>query len=95
MKLRAFVLISRHNQTLACAFVGQALADGDYELVPAQEGEEAEGELNAVRVEPGAEQVASEPVANPASEGKPRSITYVFNYATLYLSLFVHLRFRN
>ena len=71
-------------------FVGQALADGDYELVPAQEGEGAEGELNAVRAEPGADQVASEPAANPESEGKPRSITYLSNYATMFLSLIVH-----
>ena len=89
------MLNARHNQTLACAFVGQALADGDYELVPAQEGEGAEGELNAVRAESGAEQVVSDPAANPASEGKPRSMTYLLNYATACLNLIVHLRFRD
>ena len=74
---RAFMLIARHNWTLAYAFVGQALADGDYELVLAQEREGAEGELNAVRAEPSAEQVASDSAANPESEGKPRSMTYL------------------
>ena len=52
------------------------LADGDYELVPAQAEGGSEAELNAVHAE-SAEGPAEEPATNIGSEGKPRSMTYV------------------
>ena len=81
----------------ACASrVGSSLADGDYELIPAQgEGDEPEGQLNAVEVQEDAGQASEEPAANPVPEGKPRSMSHVSNHATLLLFMFVHLRFRS
>ena len=65
----------------ACASrVGSTLADGDYELVPAQDArEEQQGQLNAVEIHQDPGQASEEPAANLVPEGKPRSITYVFN----------------
>ena len=54
----------------------QVLADGDYELVPAQAEGGSEAELNAVHAE-STEGPAEEPATNIGSEGKPRSMTYV------------------
>ena len=81
----------------ACASrVGSSLADGDYELVPAQgEGEEPEGQLNAVEAHEDAGQASEEPATNPVPEGKPRSMSYDLNHATLLLFMLVHLRFRS
>lgn len=56
------------------------LADGNYELVPAQGEEPAGGEVRLIEANP----VSEEPPANPVQEGKPWSMTQFLTYATIF-----------
>ena len=63
--------------------VDSALADGDYELVPVQGGDQLGGEVNAVDANQAPGQVPEEQLTNPDPEGKPRSMSQFFTYATM------------
>jgi hypothetical protein len=52
------------------------LPDGNYELVPESEGEQAEGEVNVVDVQQDLNQSSEGLSSDFASEGKPKIITY-------------------
>ena len=61
------------------------LADGTYELVPETESEQREAQVNLT-------EVAEEPKASFAQEGKPRSITPTFKLMQLlYMVLCIKL----
>jgi hypothetical protein len=53
------------------------ILDGNYELVRESEGEPAEGEVNVVEVQQDPNQSSEGLASDFASEGKPRSITYL------------------
>ena len=69
--LQELVLLSILFSGHSCAFhVDGALADGDYELVPAREEDVQGGDVNVINIE-----AAPNTVTEQESEGKPRSIT--------------------
>ena len=61
------------------------LADGTYELVPESESEQREAQANLTEATEDPNQSSEEPKANFAKEGKPRSITLIFNLCNYYL----------
>ena len=69
-----------------------ALADGTYELVPESESEQCESQVNSTDATEDPNQVSEEPKPSYAQEGKPRSMTYYFQYyATYCFYILVHL----
>jgi len=83
------IMMTRYKITsYACASrVEQALADGDYELVPTGEEGQASGDVNVIQVEDEPNPAAENPQANHVPEGKPRSISHVSNLATMFCTL--------
>ena len=69
--------------------VDTALADGDYELVPAAGEVATAGEVNALNAE-----ATLETSFEPELEGKHRSITHCFKFRTNIICMFVHLSFK-
>ena len=83
----------RHT-THTCAFHidSTTLADGTYELVPESESEQREAQVNLIEVAEDPNQVSEEPKSSYAQEGKPRSMTYYFQfYATYCFYILVNL----
>ena len=62
------------NEVYACAWHVE-LPDGNYELVPESEGEQAEGDVNLVEVQQDPNQSSEDFPTDFACDGKPRSIT--------------------
>ena len=92
---RAFVFDCSIKQTHSYAYascVEQVSTDEDSARVPAKEEGPSEGELNVVNAYQDPNQVSEDLQTNFECEGKPRSMTYVFNlcnYVVLCLSIYV------
>ena len=63
------------------------LADGTYEPVPESESEQHDAQVNLTEIAEDPNQSSEEPKASCAQEGKPRSITVIFNLCNYYLYL--------
>jgi hypothetical protein len=78
-----------HHTTHAYAFHidTTTLADGTYELVLESESEQCEAQVNLTEVAKDLNQSSEEPKASYAQEGKPWSITLIFNLCNFYLHI--------
>ena len=78
-----------HHTTHAYAFHidTTTLADGTYELVLESESEQCEAQVNLTEVAEDLNQSSEEPKASYAQEGKPWSITLIFNLCNFYLHI--------
>ena len=63
------------------------LSDGTYELVPTNENESEEVQLNSSEVIQDPNQSSEEPKANSAQEGKPRCIQIPIKFKSMHYML--------
>ena len=68
------------------------LADGTYELVPTQGGDDQSSEHHQIHVEQDPNIGSEEPSGLGANQGKPRSMSYVLQLSTTLNVMIVHLR---